>query len=297
MRVAPAGEIGAPVRGIDPRLRQRSSEPSVAQRGVRQKRRNDQADGDGCGNPDRQPVLSVAPAPACSRHGEHREPDHQQDEDAVIAAADCLCRHDRAQHRAACRRRAIGEPMKGEHAEREAGGHQQLNVCGVGEEVRTKGEAHGRNRRRPPIAGQIPGEVIHAGRRQDERQQHHRIVCGVRIAPGEPVRRNRERSRAEVAFRIRQRQPMGIEDVGVEDVERIGDERAGDPGHVPDGHQAITVVNASDSAELKRQWIRHRHGDHGADDHDEPKLSPTRAHHRSLRAGTALNLIITPRLR
>ena len=70
----------------------------------------------------------VGPEPAHRRHDEDGEADHQADEHAVVAAADRLRRHRRAERRAAAGAGPVGQAMKREHAERQPGRHQQLDV-------------------------------------------------------------------------------------------------------------------------------------------------------------------------
>ena len=105
---------------------------------------------------------------------------------------------------------------------------------------------------RAPIAHKIPDQVIAARGREHHRQDEGKVEGEVRIARG-PVRRDRERASPEIGFRVDERPLMRVEDVGVEDVRRIDDQRARHPRHVPDRELSISVVDASDVADVERE--------------------------------------------
>ena len=114
------------------------------------------------------------------RH-EHGKADEQHREHRVVRAKVGLRRHRSAECRATSRGRAFRQPMKRQQAEGKARRHEELNVRQVGEHVRAEREADGGHDRCASIAGEVSRQVVHAGRTQHEREEHHPAVRGVRV--------------------------------------------------------------------------------------------------------------------
>ena len=154
--------------------------------------------------------------------------------------------------------------MKCQKAERDPGGHQQLDVGKMTEDVRTIGKTEGAHDRCPPVVYQIPDQIIRADRAQHERQQDDKVVRGVGVAR-QPVDGGAERARHEVGFRVDERPAVREEDIGVEHVDRIVDERVGDPGHVP--HRVLRIARhvqlVPDAAKVEGERIGESSGQRG----------------------------------
>ena len=163
--------------------------------------------------------------------------------------------------------------MECEHAQGQAGRHQQMDVCEMGEDIRTIPEADGCNRSRAPVSGEVSNEIIGAGRAEHEGQEDHEVVRRVRVA-GRPVHRNREDAGTKVALGVRERPSMWMKDIGVEHVHRIEDERSGDPGDVPDQESCIAIVDAAHGPEVKGQRRGQPDRQDPETEHDERQLTP-----------------------
>ena len=110
---------------------------------VRNKQRRDNRRGDERGDRNGLPILPVPPQAVPRRSEDDAEPDEQSDEHGVVGARESLCAHGRPQGNATRGRRLVDEPMEGQQAERNARGHQQLNVRQMAERVGTVCEGDG----------------------------------------------------------------------------------------------------------------------------------------------------------
>ena len=152
--------------------------------------------------------------------------------------------------------------MHGQHRERQARRHQQLDVRRVREHVRAERKCHGRDRRAAAIAGQVPHQAVGAGQRQHEGQERDGVVREVRVPAAQPVKGDGEGACTEICLGIRERLAVGIEDVGVVDAPWGHDERARHPRDVPHAELPVARVHAARREHAGRQWPGHDHGDH-----------------------------------
>ena len=120
------------------------------------------------------------------------------------------------------------EAMKCQQADGQARRPEQLDVQQMGEDVRAEAEADAGDNRRRARADQIADQIVGADRAHQKREQDDEGMGGVGIAR-RPVDRDGERARPQVRLRIRQRQPVRIEDIGVEDMERVEHQRRARP--------------------------------------------------------------------
>ena len=92
--------------------------------------------------------------------------------------------------------------------------HHQLDVGRVGEDVRAEREQRGGRRRRSAVAGKPTGQQPGEDDRRGEREQHDRVVRGIRVLRRQPGG-NGEDAGAEVGLGVGERALVRMEDVGV----------------------------------------------------------------------------------
>jgi hypothetical protein len=165
--------------------------------------------------------------------------------------------------------------MQRQQAERDPLGHLQLFLAVMAEPERHERKRRPRHDGRRPVARQSPHEKKARERRQREARQHDQVVGddGLHAAPQE---RRGGRGRDQRRVRVRERVPLGVEDVGVEEMPRVAERLVRRPGDLPRGEQRVAQVRHA----FEEACLRPGDGDgesHEQREREQVLQPPTRA--------------------